>query len=275
MKIISVCLCAGLALLLPLGAQHDASKEGKKKNPAMGNPEAIAAGMKLYQGSCAACHGTTGQGGRGPNLRQRGAWHPLDDDALYRTIQKGVPSSDMPALNLPEAQLWQLAAFVRSLTAPAAEAQLSGDARAGEELFWGKGNCSNCHRLLGRGGMLGPDLSNIGATKPAEDIRESIVDPDADGFLRYKGVTAVLKSGQTIKGVARNRTNYSIQVQDAQGTLHLLSMTNVKQLTFSDHSPMPRDFATRFSKRELDNLLAFLAKQSVRPYEREDKEEKK
>ena len=53
--------------------------------------------------------------------------------------------------------------------------------------------------------MLGPDLSNI-ASKAVEDIRESILDPDADGFAHYKGVTVTMKDGTTIKGVARNRS---------------------------------------------------------------------
>ncbi|MBL8234939.1 MAG: c-type cytochrome, partial [Bryobacterales bacterium] len=187
---------------VPLLAQHAVEDDGKKKNPAIGNPVAIAEGQKLYMTSCAGCHGPKGQGGRGPNLRQRGVWHPMDDNDLFKTIQKGVPGADMPATNLPEDKIWQLAAFVRSLTAPAAEANVPGNVTAGEQTFWSaKAGCGNCHRILGRGGMLGPDLSNIGASKPAEEIRESVVDPDADGFHQYKGVTAFLKNGKSVKGV--------------------------------------------------------------------------
>lgn len=264
-------LLSAFCILLPLAAQHDASKEGKAKNPAMGNPEAIVAGQKLFSSSCAACHGANGQGGRGPNLRQRGAWHPLEDDDLFKVIRKGVPSSDMPATNLPDDQIWQLAAYVRSLTAPAIESKLAGDAAAGETLYWGKAGCSNCHSILGRGGKLGPDLSNIGATKPAEEIRESIVDPDADGFARYKAVTLTMRNGSTVKGVARDRTNYAIQVLDSKGALHLIQMADVKELVISPHSPMPRDYKDRLSKDELDNLLAFLGRQSVRPYSASEK----
>src|SRR4029453_11158255 len=47
------------------------------KNPAIGNPEAIAAGTKLFLASCAGCHGPDGGGGaRGPNLVRRSLWHP-------------------------------------------------------------------------------------------------------------------------------------------------------------------------------------------------------
>ena len=258
--------------ILPVAsAQHDASKDGKARNPAMGNPQAIAAGKKLFLNSCVGCHGVNAEGGRGPNLRRRGVWHPLEDDALFNVIRNGIPGADMPATNLSEEQAWQVAAFVRSLTAPALENPPPGNAQAGEAIYWGKGGCSNCHRILGRGGMLGPDLSNIGATKATEDIRESLLDPDADGFPSYKGVTVLLTSGETLKGVARNRTNYSVQLQDAKGNLHLIEMSKVKQLTMSDHSPMPRDYGKRLSKQEIDDLMAFLTRQSVRPFEAAEK----
>jgi cytochrome c oxidase cbb3-type subunit III len=254
-----------LCLLLPLLAQHEAADASKKKNPAIGNPQAIDAGRKLFGASCAGCHGPAGQGGRGPNLRQRTQWHPLTDDDLYTIIQKGLP--DMPPANLPEAQAWQVAAFVRWLTAPAYEAPPPGNVSAGQALFSGKGECSRCHRVLGQGGMLGPDLTNIGAQRPVEQIREAILDPDADGFFGYEGVTAVLASGRTVRGVARNRTNYSVQIQDGQGQLHLLSMADVKELTLSRHSPMPRDYAKRLTRDELNDLIAYLSRLSVRPYE--------
>jgi putative heme-binding domain-containing protein len=257
-----LCLCA-----VPLAAQHDASKEGKTKNPAMGNPKAIAAGHKLFLNSCAGCHGVNAEGGRGPNLRKRGVWHPLEDDALFTIIRNGIPGADMPASNFNEEQSWQVAAFVRALASPAIENPPPGNVQAGENTFWSKGGCSNCHRILGRGGMLGPDLSNIGATLAAEDIRESIVDPDADGFLRYKGATVVLQNGTTLKGVARNRTNYSLQLQDAEGNLHLIDLSKAKQVDISDHSPMPRNYSQRLSKQEIDDLVAFLSRQSVRPFE--------
>ncbi len=257
-------LIAIAASALPLAAQHDAAADGKPKHPAMGDAKAIAAGQKLYATSCTGCHGPTAEGGRGPNLRQRGMWHPLDDDALFATIKRGVPGADMPSLNLPDEQLWQIAAFVRSLTAPAIDTYVPGDAGAGESVFWTKAKCGGCHAVRGKGGSFGPDLGNVGSTKAAEDIRAAIVDPTGDGFGRYRGVTVKLKNGRNLKGLARNHTNYSIQVQQPDGNLELLHMGDVEVLVFSKTSPMPGDFKQRLTKEELDNLVAFLSRQSVR-----------
>jgi putative heme-binding domain-containing protein len=200
-------------------------------------------------------------------LRDRVFWHPLDDATLFSAIQKGIPGSPMPAANLPEDQAWQVAAFVRSLTMPAMFTNPTGDVKAGEELFWGKTGCSNCHRIRGHGGQLGPDLSNVAATRPLPQIRQAIVDPDAGGEQGYRGVTVVLNNGETLRGVARNRTNYSLQLQDAKGALHLLLMSDVSSVTLSKGSPMPKDYGKRLGKQEVDNLVAFLSRQSMRPPE--------
>jgi cytochrome c oxidase cbb3-type subunit III len=256
-----------LCLALPLAAQHEAEEKEKKKNPAIGNPQAIEAGRKLFANSCALCHGVDGRGGRGPNLLQRGAWHPLDDDGLFKTIQKGIPGGDMPPINQPEERLWEIVAYVRSLTSPAFENLVPGNPVAGEALFWGKGGCGGCHTIRGRGGMLGPDLSNAGGTLSLDLLREAVLDPDADGAPNYRGIKVVDKRGRTLEGVARNRTNYSVQIQDAQGNLHLLSMTDVREMTLSPGSPMPKDYKSKLSSEELEDLLAYLSRQSVRPRE--------
>jgi cytochrome c oxidase cbb3-type subunit III len=255
-----------LTLVLPLAAQHE--KDGQKtKHPFLGDPAAIDAGHKLFSAGCAACHGGEGQGGRGPNLRERIYWHPVDEDNLFKVVKQGIPGGGMPGANLSDDQTWQVVAFVRSLTAPAIETNVPGDPSAGEQVFWGKGNCGNCHSIRGRGGKMGPDLSNAGGSRALPQMREDILDPDADGAVGYRPVTAVLTNGKTIKGVARNRTNYSIQIQEASGELRLVPVSDIRELTIGRGSPMPKDYATRLSKTELDNVLAYLARQSARPVE--------
>lgn len=256
---------AALVIVVPLLAQHSEDQDKKNKHPAFTDPVAIASGSKLFTNSCAGCHGPRGEGGRGPNLRNRGAWHSLDEQDLFQTIQRGVPGADMPATNLPDEQIWQLAAFVRALAAPAIERKPPGDPAAGEAIFWGKADCGSCHRITGRGGMLGPDLSNIGAQRPVDQIREAILDPDADGFRGYQGVTAVTKDGRTISGVARSRTNYSILILDNSGKLHVLSTAELREMKLSQHSPMP-SYKQRLNAEEVNNVIAYLSRLSVRPY---------
>ena len=118
---------------------------------------------------------------------------------------------------------------------------------------------------------MGPDLSNLASVRPILAIREAIVDPDADGAIGYHAVSVTLKDGKTLKGVARNRSNYSLQLQDRDGNLHLINMADVKDMTLSKGSPMPKDYGKRFSATELDDLVAYLSRQSLRPFEKESK----
>lgn len=112
---------------------------------------------------------------------------------------------------------------------------------------------------------MGPDLSNAGGSHPLAVIREAILEPAKDlSYLGNEAATAVLKNGQTLQGVAKNRSNYSLQLIDTKGVLHLIRMSEVKELTLSASTPMPTDFATRLSSDELRDLLAYLASQDTR-----------
>jgi putative heme-binding domain-containing protein len=118
---------------------------------------------------------------------------------------------------------------------------------------------------------MGPDLSNVGGSRPLAVIREAILEPAKDLFyLGNEAATVVLKNGQTLQGVAKNRSNYSLQLIDTKGALHLIQMNDVKRLTVSASTPMPTDYATRLSKDELRDLLAYLAAQDLRAEERKD-----
>ena len=213
------------------------------KNPLAGQPEAIEAGRVRFLEACSACHGTDGGGGaQGPSLIDGLAVRRASDAHLFEAIRNGVPNTAMPPFAFSDEMTWQLAAFVRSLSASAIDLRVPGDAEAGNALFFGKAGCSNCHRIRGQGGVLGPDLTDIGAGRRLDQIREALLDPGnriADG---YTAVTLTLENGEKLRAVARNFNNYSAQVFDASGKLHLLRREDLKRLKFEEKSWMPGDY---------------------------------
>ncbi len=256
-------LVSFLAAALPLAAQHGRYLN-ESRHPSIGKPEAIAAGAKLFSASCGGCHGPDGSGGRGPNLVRRALWHPLSDDGIFQAIRKGVPGADMPPTNLSDDQTWNLVAFIHSLTGPASEQTVPGDPAVGRQVFSAAG-CAHCHAIRGEGGRLAPDLSNIGGSRPLAVIRESILEPSKDLFyLGTEGITVTMKDGRKLEGIARNRSNYSVQVIDKAGDLHLLRMNDVKEIAVRANSPMPGDYAKRLPADQLRDLLAYLASQNTR-----------
>ncbi len=213
--------------------------------------KAVEAGRIKFVEACSACHGANGLGGHGPALagpRTRRA----SDKQLFNSILNGVPGTEMPAFKLPAETISQMVLFLRSLTATASESAVTGDAQLGKAFFFGEGGCSGCHMIGGRGGYLGPDLTEIGRNRTLAELRESIVEPNARPTPGFESVTF----GNGVKGVARYRTNYSAQIIDAEGKLHLLRERDIAKVVVRPESWMP---ARSFSPDELQNLLAFLS----------------
>src|SRR5205809_4825212 len=89
-------------------------------NPLAGKPEAVEAGRGLYNQACQSCHATAGLGepGRGPALNTGAFAHGGEDADLFHTIRTGVPRSQMPPFRgFSDDQIWQLIAYIRTLTA--------------------------------------------------------------------------------------------------------------------------------------------------------------
>src|SRR5271166_2874821 len=104
-----------------------------------------------------------------------------------------------------------------TLAAQTGQLRVTGDAAAGEAIFNGKGGCGACHSIGDRGASLGPDLGDIGIRRSARSLHLSLVDPDAEILKEYYTVVVVTKGGETIRGLALNEDDLSIQIRDING----------------------------------------------------------
>ena len=246
---------------LALWAQHGDNAGKPAQNPAIGNPAAIEAGRKLFAGGCGGCHGAEGQGGRGPNLRDKVMWHSLDDTALYTTIERGIPGTEMPsAWHMTRREVTQVAAYVRSLAKVDVRA-VSGNVAAGKALY-AKHGCAGCHTLkqngVFTGGYMGPDLSSIGMKRSAAHLRESLLNPPAslpEGFVPTRAVTV---TGKTIEGVRVHEDTFAVVLRDFAGNNHSYLRKDLKEVTADrSRSPMP-SYQDKLNATELDDLVAYL-----------------
>src|SRR5689334_23185501 len=136
-------LAAGLTLHLSAQPPPSASAE-QSRNPLTGDAQAISKGAVLFRQECVFCHGVAARGGmRGPDLTT-GTWsHGGSDVELFRTINNGVPGTAMPPNPLPDDEIWQIVAYLRTQQQPVAAV---GDVARGETLFFSAANrCSSCH----------------------------------------------------------------------------------------------------------------------------------
>jgi cytochrome c oxidase cbb3-type subunit III len=240
-------------------------------NPVAGDPQAIREGASLFRANCSPCHGLNAKGGgRGPDLTS-GRWtHGSSDAEIFRTITQGVPGTQMPANGFEDSEIWTIIAYLRSL-APSDHAKTTGDPVKGEKLFRGNAGCATCHMVKGHGGLLGPDLTRVGASRSTAYLIESVRDPDkelSDGMLDpnnhyglplvYDTVTVVLKDGQKVTGIAKNEDTFSVQLMDTDQRLRFFLKSDVKDVVHVRKSLMPAYTDQIISPAELQDLLAYL-----------------
>ena len=107
------------------------------KNPLEGNREAIRNGGAMFRTRCAGCHGPDARGDRGPDLT--GLWASgVSDDRIFETVRQGVPGSEMPGadpLRVPDREIWQVLAYVRTLAGSTPPQAFTGTPENGERIF--------------------------------------------------------------------------------------------------------------------------------------------
>ncbi|PYQ83720.1 MAG: hypothetical protein DMG03_12485, partial [Acidobacteria bacterium] len=109
------------------------AQDRQTKNPREGDPQAIRNGTALYRIRCSGCHGMDATGLRGPDLTSVMS-SGITDEQLFQYVKRGVPGTEMPPTNAPDDEIWQTLAYLRTLSAPAAAANVGGDADHGERL---------------------------------------------------------------------------------------------------------------------------------------------
>jgi PQQ-dependent dehydrogenase (methanol/ethanol family) len=248
---------------------------GGAGNPLATSATAAAEGQRLFNQTCESCHGAGGQGGDlAPSLATTALVHGNTDADIFRAIRSGVPGTQMPPSGLSDTQIWQLVTYIRSLQATpqvaGATKPQAGDAAAGEALFFGRAACATCHDVNGRGGIVGPDLSNAGRF-PSALLRQKIVEPNSPSTSAGGGrggggrgapapatVIAKTHDGREIRGVRRNEDTFSLQMIDTSGQLHLLDKLKLASVAVQNTSLHPTDYATRLPAAEIENLVAYL-----------------
>lgn len=144
------------------------------------SPEELA-GIGYYrQENCVSCHSAGSGGGKvGPDL----AHTPIKKPASwmidhFKRPQQLVPGTSMPPIQLSDAQLNALAAFLLKLTPKNAEALDSAPAFAVHgAMVYQRNGCGACHQINGVGQKLGPPLNELAKRRTREWVVEHFLNP--------------------------------------------------------------------------------------------------
>jgi putative heme-binding domain-containing protein len=217
----------------------------------------VEAGQRLYGPQCQVCHGATGDGVPGIDLRLGRFRRSTSDEDLARVITAGVPGAGMPGFKLQPAELTGIVAFIRAGFDAASAAVRVGNTARGQTLFDGKAACATCHRVNGRGPRLAPDLSDIGAIRTLAALQRAMLQPTESLLPINRPVRIVTKDGRTIRGRRLNEDTYTVQIIDDQERLLSLTKADLKQFTVETTASMP-SYQDRLSADELSDVIAYL-----------------
>jgi putative heme-binding domain-containing protein len=263
--------------------------------PQQDGQSAVEAGQKMFASTCANsyCHAEDG-GGVGPTNLQNRHFTAIQ---VTQIISDGVAGTSMPAWKTKYNgdQIAKLAAYVLSLSPngsgstngtpgalqqapanastdrakptdsylPAVEAEVGGNAAQGRSIFFDDAepaNCGVCHTFQGRGGRVGPDLSNL-ANKSPDEILRSILRPDTVVDPRYATISITTRDRKQYIGIKRDETKDLIRMYDASSmppvSRSFLKSDIVKTETLKG-SVMPNDYGEKYSKKDLLDLATYL-----------------
>jgi mono/diheme cytochrome c family protein len=264
----SLLACAASILAgMPLAAQHT--------EPAKATPSShIIEGKRIFEMNCSVgyCHGLEGRAGKGPRLRDR-VW---SKSYLYRTIEKGIPNSSMPAWQgrLTAQNIDDVVSYIISISheqpgpeihddkslAARSEPVPGKDVALGKEIFFDSAkdhNCGNCHRIAGSGTPVAPSFPNFSDRPDAALLRQIVEEPPHRELVRIN-----LKEGDTVCGTEVSRGSGILRVYDLTGAgppvLRTISQASIaKEEPCTDlnvHQNNSRDYTAG----QLDSIVAFL-----------------
>jgi quinoprotein glucose dehydrogenase len=140
------------------------------------------------------------------------------------------------------------------------ECLAGGDADAGKKIFFERNDlgCLRCHKINGEGGEVGPDLTGIGSRVNREYLLESMVLPNAKITQGYENLVITMKDGKNHIGLLKGEDAQNVTISSQEDGVLKLPKADIQNLDLG-LSAMPADLVRMMSKRDLRNLIEFMA----------------
>jgi cytochrome c oxidase cbb3-type subunit 3 len=227
-------------------------------------------GKALYTAQCITCHGAKARGGeQGADLvRSTVVLKDRYGDKISAFLQKGHPTqSGVSSASFKPAEIEVLSHFLHQKvedtlrTGPYNKVLnvLTGDAKAGEAYFNGKGKCNTCHSPSG-------DLAGIGKKYDPAVLQLKFVFPQTVAFGRARApgtkkpttVTVTTASGEQVTGVLDHMDDFTVSLHDASGAYR--SFDKSSNIKIERHDPYAAHIALldEYEDKEIHNVVAFL-----------------
>ena len=135
-----------------------------------------------------------------------------------------------------------------------------GDADRGRKLFLDdqRARCAICHRVDGKGGDTGPDLSTIGGKLDRPHLVESLLAPSQQIVEGYRTSIITTKDGRTVSGIVKEQSEEDVTLYDADGKARTIATAAIETRQTSPISLMPERLYESLTLVEFADLVAYL-----------------
>jgi mono/diheme cytochrome c family protein len=239
------------------------------------DPAAVERGGKLFAANCAKCHGATAKGFAGKdNTDLVRSLYVLDDEKgilLTPPIRDGRPDKGMPKSNLADAEILDVAAWLRVQSYGAGHRTtytfldvLTGDPKKGEAYFNGTGKCNTCHSPTG-------DLKGIGNRYSPQQLQGRWLSPGggrgggrggaagAAPSRSQRTVTVTLPGGETVSGPLDRIDDFSVSLHDSTGAYRSFTRDgDVPKVVLNDPMKVHTDMLRTYTDADIHNMTAYL-----------------
>jgi putative heme-binding domain-containing protein len=109
----------------------------------------------------------------------------------------------------------------------------------------------------GKGGLHGPDLTDIGDRRSPDELLSDLVDPNERVRPRWWRMRVVHRDGTAVAGLRMNEGTYSVRILDEDANLWSFMKRDLRERERIETSSMP-SYAGTLSDGELEDLVAYL-----------------
>jgi putative heme-binding domain-containing protein len=132
-----------------------------------------------------------------------------------------------------------------------------GDAQAGLKIFQTVGTCNKCHKVLGKGKEVGPDLSEIGSKLSREAMYVSILNPSAAVSHNFETFSILTLDGLAITGLLISETDDAVTLRNSEGIDKTIDQDDIEIFKKQKTSLMPEDLQKLLTVEQLVNLVEY------------------
>lgn len=118
-------------------------------------------------------------------------------------------------------------------------------------------NCSMCHQIDKKGGLIGPQLDGIG-NWGREALTTKILDPNRNISEAFRTYNITLKNGKTVSGLYRREEGQLLVLANPSGEEFSVAQQDIKEKVPSPYTLMPDHFNSTIKKEDFDALLVYL-----------------